>query len=190
MTWGSAHLERVIIRDRGLLAASHGFNARLLQICNPTGSRFLLRHGACLPLPERLALFLDGALGVCDGDGKRGRIGSPAGLSLDEPRNNPVDLLLQGLEFGGSLRRKSFVGEFDQAMDLPQIAFGFLAIEASDEECDDGAGHAQNHAAQIEILLELIEEALLSTVEIGDAQMNRQDWAGLGPGGTARRATR
>src|SRR3984893_14384261 len=97
--------------------------------------------------------------------------------ALDEPRNNPVELLLQGLEFGRSLRRKSLVGEFDQAIDLPQIAFGFLAIEASDEECDHGAGHAQNHAAQIEILLELIEEALLSTIEIGgDARMNRQDW--------------
>ena len=47
------------------------FNARLLQIYNKSGSRFLLRHGACLPLPERLALFLDGVLGVCDGDGKR-----------------------------------------------------------------------------------------------------------------------
>jgi hypothetical protein len=76
-------------------------------------------------------LFLNGVPGVCDGDGKRGRIGGSAGLSLDEPRNNPVELLLQGLEFGGSLRRKSFVGEFDQAIDLPQIAFGFLAIEKS-----------------------------------------------------------
>ena len=34
-----------IIRDCGPITASHGFKARLLQICNPTGSRFLLRHG-------------------------------------------------------------------------------------------------------------------------------------------------
>ena len=87
-------------------------------------------------MPERLALFLDGVPGVCDGDGKRGRVGGPAGLSLDEPRNNPVELRFQGLEFGKGLRRKSLVGEFDQAIDLPQIAFGFLAIEASDQECD------------------------------------------------------
>jgi hypothetical protein len=112
-----------------------------------------------LSLPERLTLFLDGVLGVGDGDGKRGRIGGPAGLSLDEPRNNSIELLLQGIEFG-SLRGKSLVGELDQTIDLPQIAFGFLAIEASDEERDRGAGHAQNHAAQIEILLKLIEEAL------------------------------
>jgi hypothetical protein len=77
-------------------------------------------------------LFLDGVPGVCDGDGKRGRVGGPAGLSLDEPSNNPVELLLQGLEFR-RLRCKSLVGEFDQAIDLAQIAFGFLAIEASDE---------------------------------------------------------
>src|ERR1700732_4126017 len=99
----------------------------------------LLRHGACLLLPERLALFLNGVPGVCDGDGKRGRVGGSAGLSLDEPRNNPVKLLLQGLEIG-SLRCKSLVGELDQAIDLPQIAFGFLAIEGTDEEGDSGAG--------------------------------------------------
>ncbi len=79
----------------------------------------------------RLVLFLDGVLGVCDRDRKRGRVGGPSGLSLDEPRNNPVELLLQGLEFRRSLRRKSLVCEFDQAIDLAQIAFGFLAIEAS-----------------------------------------------------------
>src|ERR1700736_4069707 len=133
-------------------------------------------NGACLSLPERLALFLDGMPGVRDGDGKRGRVGGRAGLSLDEPRNNPVELLLQGLEFG-SLRCKSLIGEFDQAIDLAQIAFGFLAIEVSDQQRDRGADHAQNHAAQIEIFLELFEEALLSAVEIGhDARMNRQDW--------------
>jgi predicted sugar kinase len=59
-------------------------------------------------------LFLDRVLGVRDGDGKRGRIGGPAGLSLDEPRNNSVELLLQGLEFG-SLRDKSLVGEVNGA---------------------------------------------------------------------------
>jgi hypothetical protein len=160
------HLDRVIIRDRGLITPSHEFNARHGQICNNIDSRFLLRHGAGPPLPERLALFLDGVLGVCDGDGKRGRVGGPAGLSFDEPRNNPVELLLQGLEFG-SARRKSLVGELDQAIDLAQIAFGFLAIEVSDQQSDRRAGHAQNYAAQIEIFLELIEEALLSTIEIG-----------------------
>src|SRR5580692_5309755 len=94
-----------------------------------------------------------------------GRVGSSAGLSLDEPSNNSVELLLQGLEFG-RLRCKSLVGEFDQAIDLAQIAFGFLAIEASNQQRDRGADHAQNHAAQIEIFLELFEEALLSAVEI------------------------
>jgi len=81
-----------------------------------------------LSLPERLALFLDRVLGVRDGDGKRGRIGGPAGLSLDEPRNNSVELLLQGLEFG-SLRDKSLVGELDQTIDLPQIALDFLRLK-------------------------------------------------------------
>jgi hypothetical protein len=52
-------------------------------------------------------LFLEGVLGARDGDGKRGQVGGPAGLSLDEPRNNPIELFLQGLEFGRSLRRKS-----------------------------------------------------------------------------------
>src|SRR3984893_17869432 len=140
-------------------------------------------NGAWLPLPERLALFLDGMPGVRDGDGKRGRVGSSAGLSLDEPSNNPVELLLQGLEFG-RLRCKSLVGEFDQAIDLAQIAFRFLAIEVSDQQRDRGADHAQNHAAQIEIFLQLFDEALLSAVEIGhDARMNRQDWVlGVGAG--------
>ena len=75
------------------------------------------------------------------------------------------------------MRRKSLVGEFDQAIDLPQIAFGFLAIEVSGKQRDRGADDAQNHAPQIEIFLEFVEEALFSTVEIGhDARMNRQDW--------------
>ena len=56
------------------------------NICNKTGSQLLLRHGACLPLPDRRALFLDGVLGVCDGDGKRGRVGGPAGLAALEVR--------------------------------------------------------------------------------------------------------
>jgi hypothetical protein len=89
-------------------------------------------------LPKRLALFLDGVLRVRDGDSKRGRVGGPAGLALDEPHDNPVELIFQGLEFG-SLRRERLVGELDQPVDLPQIAFGFLAIEASDEERDRGA---------------------------------------------------
>ena len=142
----------------------------------PNLSRFLLRYGPFLPLPKRLALFFYGVLGVRDRDGKRRRVGGAPGFALYEPHDNRVELVLQGLEFG-RLRRERLVGERDQAVDLPQIAFGFLAIETSDEERDRGAGHAEDHAAQIEILLELIEEALLATVEIGrDAWMNRQDW--------------
>ena len=52
----------------------------------------------------------------------------PAGLSLHEPRNNPIELLLQGLEFG-SLRGKSLVGELDKTIDLPRSLSDFLRLK-------------------------------------------------------------
>ena len=121
-------------------------------------------------------MLLNGVLDVRNGNGKRGRVGGPAGLSLDEPGNNAVELLLQNFEFGGVLGRKRLVGEFDQAINLPKVAFGFLASQAPNEESDRGAAQTQCHAAQVEILLEFIEKALLAAVEIiGDSWMHRQN---------------